>query len=65
MHEQWEYKVLSPSGLIPTKWRDEDGEEYQAKMTEEWLDKLGQDGWELCALTFGIAVFKRRRSDTQ
>jgi hypothetical protein len=68
MHDRWEYKIVVGS---PTSWKDEDGAtDYGRLITTEILNRLGQDGWELCALDItvlpessgGTMILKRRKS---
>ena len=63
MHDQWEYKLLTGHGLRQTL-RDAEGVAY-GRMSQELLNRLGQDGWEVCghSLSFvspRIVILKRK-----
>ena len=55
MHDRWEYKILTSrldgSWLRRSAFRDEQGTEYGG-LTEDALNRLGQEGWEVCVYTF-------------
>jgi len=70
--DQWEYKTLS---WAPPRWgqgrrlmlRDAQGTEYgrwdKIGLYDELLNRLGKEGWELCACSRGYGIFitlKRR-----
>ena len=52
MHDQWEYKLLTGHGLRQTL-RDAEGVAY-GRMSQELLNRLGQDGWEVCSHSFSF-----------
>jgi hypothetical protein len=52
MHEQWEYKLLIGHGL--RQWlKDADGVDY-GRLSQEMLNKLGKEGWEVCSHSFSF-----------
>ena len=63
MHEQWEYKLLTGHGLRQTL-RDAGGVDY-GRLSPELLNRLSQDGWEVCSYSFSfvsprIVILKRK-----
>jgi len=66
MHETWEYKLLAGSGVLP-RWKDvDDGTDYGPSVETKTLNRLGVDGWEVCALDASIAgrilILKRKKA---
>ncbi len=66
MHDQWEYKMLVGSGTLP-HWVDADDQtDYGSTLTTQTLNRLGQDGWEVCALDVSMIgrtmLLKRKRA---
>ncbi len=47
MHDQWEYKLLSGTWSL----RDAGGMKY-GPLTQELLNRLGKEGWEVCSYTY-------------
>ncbi len=67
MRDQWEYKMLVGSLGVPPHWKDaDDATDYGPTISTEILNRLGQDGWEVCAFDVSLAgrtlILKRRRS---
>jgi len=63
MRERWEYKLLVGHGLRQ-RLRDEAGEDY-GFLSAELLNRLGEDGWEVCSHNFSYVsprtlILKRR-----
>lgn len=63
MRLQWEYKFLVGQG-IGSRLRDSSGVDYGA-LSEELLNRLGKEGWEVCSHTFNYGsqpslIVKRR-----
>lgn len=48
MHDQWEYRLLTAHGS-GHNLKDDDGTEY-GKLSGDLLNRLGQEGWEICGL---------------
>ncbi len=67
--ERWEYKVVSTDALVK-KSQDHDIAVYKEEVDsrrenargnlEDSLVSLGEDGWELAAITGEFAIFKKR-----
>jgi len=60
--------LLGSSGFwgVTTHWIDSDDKtDYGSAVNTELLNRLGQDGWELCAFDFSLAgrtlLLKRRK----
>jgi hypothetical protein len=49
--KKWEYKLVRPDESFK-----------KAPKLEQFLNKQGADGWELCAILTMTAIFKRERS---
>jgi hypothetical protein len=63
MDEQWEYKLLLGHGLTQVL-HDADGLAY-GKLSQELLNRLGKEGWEVCSHNFSsvspvILILKRK-----
>ena len=64
MRDKWEYKMLVGSG-VPPHWKDaDDATDYGRSLETEILNRLGQDGWEVCAFDVSLAgrtlILKRK-----
>ena len=66
MHKQWEYKTIWPHGIFDPSLKDAEGTDYgpfSLATADEFLNGLGKQGWEVCAVLWGNApyiVLKRR-----
>jgi hypothetical protein len=50
MRDQWQYKVLVGSGVLEFRWKDaDDATDFGPTIGTEVLNRLGQEGWEVCA----------------
>ena len=63
MREQWEHLMLVGHGLRQDL-RDAEGTSY-GQLSQELLDRLGKEGWELCSQCFSsvsprIVILKRK-----
>jgi hypothetical protein len=70
MRDQWEYKMLVRNVVgflsVQTHWVDaDDGTDHGAEVSTELLNRLGQEGWEVCALDATLAggtlLLKRKK----
>jgi hypothetical protein len=69
MGDHWEYKMLVGSSvnfLGRPHWVDaDDATDYGSTLNTETLNRLGQDGWEVCALDVSLAgrtlLLKRKK----
>jgi hypothetical protein len=64
MLDQWEYKLLVAEGL-PATFRDREGRDYGHRLDQELLNRLGKEGWEVCAynlssVSSGVLILKRK-----
>lgn len=55
MRDHWEYKMLVGSSVgfpgVTPHWVDaDDAADFGSTLSTELLNRLGQDGWEVCAL---------------
>jgi hypothetical protein len=48
MPDQWEYKLLVGRGW-PATFKDAEGKDYGCLLEQKLLDRLGKEGWEVCA----------------
>ncbi len=57
MHDRWEYKMLVGSGGVSSHWVDaDDATDYgTVTLSTELLNRLGQEGWEVCAFDVSLA----------
>jgi len=67
IRDQWEYKMLVGSGGVPPHWTDaDDATDYGSTISTEILNRLGQDGWEVCAYDVSLAgrtlLLKRKKA---
>ena len=66
MRDRWEYKMLVGS-VVPPQWKDaDDGTDYGPSIETEMLNRLGRDGWEVCAFDVSLAgrtlILKRKQA---
>jgi hypothetical protein len=70
MRDHWEYKMLVGSSVgfpgVTSHWVDaDDTTDYASTLSTELLNRLGQDGWELCAFDVSLAgrtlLLKRKK----
>ncbi len=66
MRDQWEYKMLVASGTLSRHWVDADDKtDFGSPLSTEMLNRLGQDGWEVCAFDASLGgwtlLFKRKK----
>ena len=67
MRDQWEYKmlVLKVVNFLATRthWVDADDKtDYGGVVSTQLLNRLGQEGWEVCAaLADGTLLLKRKK----
>jgi Domain of unknown function (DUF4177) len=63
MGDPWEYKMLK--GDFWGRWKDADeATNYGGEITTEILNRLGQEGWEVCAMDCSIIrtlILKRKK----
>ena len=68
MRDHWEYKMLvGTSGFVTPNWVDaDDTTDYGSTLTTELLNRLGQDGWEVCGFDVSLAgrtlLLKRKKA---
>ena len=68
MQDRWEYKTIWGHGFGGKSLRDAEGMDYgpfSLENADEFLNGLGRQGWEVCALLWATAphiVLKRRIS---
>jgi hypothetical protein len=65
--DRWEYKMLLGSGDVPPRWKDaDDATDYGSTISTELLNRLGQDGWEVCGYDVSLAgrtlILKRKKA---
>jgi len=66
MRDHWEYKILVGSSGVTPHWVDaDDNTDYGSTLSTELLNRLGQDGWEVCAFDISLAgrtlLLKRKK----
>ena len=66
MSDHWEYKMLVGSIGMQPHWVDaDDTTDYGSTLSTELLNRLGQDGWEVCAFDVSLAgrtlLLKRKK----
>jgi hypothetical protein len=66
MRDRWGYMMLVGSGAAPPHWADaDDTTDYGSTLSTEILNRLGQDGWEVCAFDVSLAgrtlLLKRKK----
>jgi hypothetical protein len=70
MRDHWEYKMLVGSSVgfpgVTPHWVDvDDTTDYGTTLSTELLNRLGQDGWEVCAFDVSLAsrtlLLKRKK----
>jgi hypothetical protein len=68
MHDQWEYKMLvGHTEWATPHWVDaDDATDYGSTLSTDLLNRLGQEGWEVCAFDVSLAgrtlLLKRKKS---
>lgn len=55
--DEWEYKAVATQDQNGVHMR------HNTKTLEEWLNRLGAEGWELCGFNWSAAIFKRKVDD--
>jgi hypothetical protein len=70
MRDQWEYKILvrQTQWFSTPHWVDaDDATDYGSTLSTELLNRLGQDGWEVCGFDDSLPgrillLLKRRKT---
>jgi hypothetical protein len=71
MRDGWEYKMLVGTVVgtlaVQPHWVDADDKaDYGSTLSTELLNRLGQDGWEVCAFDVSLAgralLLKRKKA---